>query len=104
KHHLNAAEAIENYDEQQLTQTGIRNLDQMSENTQEASSSPNFALLETIQLSDMQVGFLVEFLKTLTDPCTQDRECLGQWIPDGEERNDPNGDQLNAIGQDGSLL
>ncbi|MCK5190158.1 MAG: hypothetical protein KAR12_08905 [Methylococcales bacterium] len=104
KHHLNAAEAIENYDEQQLTQTGIRNLDQMSENTQEASSSPNFALLETIQLSDMQVGFLVEFLKTLTDPCTQDRECLGQWIPDGEERNDPNGDQLNAIGQDGRLL
>ena len=103
KHHLNAAEAIENYDEQQLTQTGIRNLDQMSANTQEALSSPNFAL-ETIQLSDMQVGFLVEFLKTLTDPCTQDRECLGQWIPDGEERNDPNGDQLNAIGQDGSLL
>ena len=103
KHHLNATDAIENYDEQQLTQTAIRNLDQMLANTQEALSSPNFAL-ETIHLSDMQVGFLVEFLKTLTDPCTQDRKCLGQWIPDGVDRNDPNGDQLNAIGQDGNLL
>lgn len=103
KHHLNATDAIENFDEQQLPQTGIRNLDQMSANTQEALSSPNFAL-ETIQLSDMQVSSLVAFLKALTDPCTQDRECLRQWIPDGEERNDPNGDQLNATGQDGNLL
>lgn len=103
KHHLNTADAIENYDEQQLTQLGIRHLDQMLVNTKEALDSPSFAL-ENIQLSDMQVGFLVEFLKALTDPCTQDRKCLGQWIPDGDVRNDPNGDQLNAVDQDGNLL
>mgnify|MGYP000288195068 CR=1 FL=1 len=103
KHHLNATDAIDNYDEQQLDQVAIRNLDQMTVNTEEALSSENFAL-ETVHLTNKQVGYLVEFLKTLTDPCTQDRECLGQWIPDGTERNDPNGDQLNAVDQQGNLL
>ena len=103
KHHLNATAAIENYDAQQLPQQGIRNLDKMTENTEEALSSSTFAL-ETIHLSDMQVGFLVDFLKTLTDPCTQDRNCLGQWIPNPKVRNDPNGDQLNAIDQQGKPL
>ncbi len=103
KHHINTAEAINNYDVQQLGQEGIRNLDLLQENSLEAYHADNFALQE-IQLSEMQIGFIVEFLKTLTDPCTQDRKCLGQWIPDSEDRIDPNGEQLNAIGEDGKLL
>jgi len=103
RHHLNAAEAIDNYDEQQLTQADIRNLEQMKENTSEALESKNFEL-ETLSLNNRQVNQLVAFLKTLTDPCTQDRECLGQWIPDPEQRIDPNDDQLNAIDQYGNLL
>ncbi len=103
KHHSNAANAIDNFDNSPLLPADIRNLDQMTENTQEALSMPNFEL-ETLNLNDMQVGFLVEFLKSLTDPCVKDRECLGQWIPDGDVRTDPNGDQLNAVNQYGELL
>jgi len=76
----------------------------MFEHTKEAIDSPNFALKEKIRLSNRKINFLVAFLKTLTDPCTQDRECLGQWIPDSEERIDPNDDQLNAIDQYGNFL
>ena len=104
RHHLNAEDSIANYDQSQLNQTGIRNLeDKMTENTEEALNSANFAL-ETVYLSNMQVGFLLEFLKALTDPCVQDRQCIGQWILNADEISDPNGDQLNAIGEDGNLL
>ncbi len=100
KHHLNAAKAIKHYDTDQLGQADILNLDKMKENTKEALKAPNFAL-ETIRFNKRKVYYLVEFLKTLTDPCTKDRECLGQWIPDDE---DPNGNQLNAIDENGNLL
>ena len=103
KHHSNAANAIDNFDNSPLLPADIRNLDKMTENTQEALNMPNFEL-ETLNLNDMQVGFLVEFLHSLTDPCVKDRECLAQWIPDGDVRIDPNGDQLNAIDQYGNLL
>ncbi|MDF1582993.1 MAG: cytochrome c peroxidase [Methyloprofundus sp.] len=104
KHHSNATHAIDNFDDSQLQPANIRNLGlKMQENTQEALNAPNFEL-ETLNLTDMQVGFLVEFLKTLTDPCVKDRECLDAWVPNGELRNDPNGDQLNAIDQYGNLL
>ncbi|NOQ16471.1 MAG: cytochrome-c peroxidase [Methyloprofundus sp.] len=103
KHHLNAADAIATYDTTQLTQAAIRHVGKMTENTEEALDAASFEL-QTVNLGNMQVGFLVEFLKALTDPCTQNRECLGQWIPDGESRNDPNGDQLNAVDQYGNLL
>ena len=90
---------IENLSEDKKHKRLLNNLCELKE----ALSSENFAL-ETVHLTNKQVGYLVEFLKTLTDPCTQDRECLGQWIPDGTERNDPNGDQLNAVDQQGNLL
>ena len=104
RHHLNAEDSIANYDQSQLNQTGIRNLeDKMTENTEEALHSANFAL-ETVHLPSMQVGFLVEFLKALTDPCVQNRQCIGQWILNADEISDPNGDQLNARDEDGNLL
>ena len=84
----------------QLSQFDIRNLELMGENTREALNSPNFAL-ETVQLRDREVNYLVAFLKSLTDPCVTSRACLGQWIPDTD---DPNGDQLNAVDQFGNLL
>jgi len=97
KHHSNAAHAIDNFDESQLVAEGVSNLDKMDANTREALDFPSFEL-ETLNLSDMQVGFLVEFLKTLTDPCVTDSACLAQWIPAKDD--DLNGDQLNAIGED----
>ena len=103
KHHSNAANAIDNFDNSPLLPADIRNLDQMTANTREALDMPNFEL-ETLNLDDTRIGFLVEFLKSLTDPCVKDRECLAQWIPDANIRIDPNGDQLNAINQSGDLL
>ncbi len=100
KHHLNAADAIDNYDKEQLFQFDIRNLELMEENTREALNSPNFAL-EKVQLQDKEVDYLVAFLKSLTDSCVTSRACLGQWIPDTD---DPNGDQLNAVDQFGNSL
>jgi cytochrome c peroxidase len=38
---------------------------------------------------------LLEFLETLTDPCTLDRACLAPWIPDPSEAPDDN--QLDAV-------
>jgi cytochrome c peroxidase len=68
----------------------------MRANTFEALNAPKFEL-EALNFSDMQVGFLVEFIQSLTDPCVQDRDCLAQWIPANDD--DLNGDQLNAIGE-----
>jgi len=103
KHHLNAGEAIDNYEKKQLGQPDIRNVWQMEKNTKEALNAPNFAL-ETVQLTDSQVDYLVAFLKTLTDPCTTHRECLAPWIPDVYMRDNPNGDQLNAYDRYGNYL
>ena len=73
----------------------------MSVNTLEALAASNFEL-ETLNLSDMQVGFLVEFIQTLTDPCVKDRDCLAQWMPANDD--DLNGDQLTAVDKNGDLL
>ncbi len=95
KHHLDPQSAIDNYDINQLTQQGIQT-GNMQANTQLAIDSANFESIDTT-LTDTQVGYLVTFLKTLTDPCVKDRQCLSSWILDPEVNNDPNGDQLNAV-------
>lgn len=73
----------------------------MEVNTREALDAPNFGL-ETLNLSDIQIEFLVEFLRALTDPCVTDSNCLARWIPDAE-RVGPNEDQLNAVIIDSSF-
>ena len=101
KHHSNAAHAIDSFDESQLLVENVTNLGKMRTNTLEALGADNFAL-ETLNLSDMQVGFLVEFLKSLTDPCVTDSDCLAQWMPANDD--DLNGDQLTAVDKNGDLL
>lgn len=100
KHHVNAKQAIEDYDFHQLDQLGILNLDKMKENTVEALNSENFAL-QTIELTDKQIGYLVEFLKSLTDPCTKNRECMSPWIVEEDYGIEH---QLNAIDRQGYPL
>ena len=100
KHHLDPITAIASYDASQLGQADIRNLDKMQANTEEALKSDNIFRKEPIHLSEMQVGFLVEFLKALTDPCTQDRACLSSWIPvRNENKSEQVIDQLDAYDQ-----
>ncbi|NOQ64661.1 MAG: cytochrome-c peroxidase, partial [Methyloprofundus sp.] len=103
KHHLNPALAIETYDESQLAQFDIRNMEQMTANTTEALEAASFFAQgeEPVALNDRQVGFIVEFLQALTDPCTQDRECLSPWIATQEAGDS---EQLNAYDQEGNLL
>ena len=36
---------------------------------------------QDVVFTDDDVADLVEFLKTLTDPCVKDRGCLAPWIP-----------------------
>ena len=108
KHHLNAKEAINSYDETQLSQEGIQNLNSMEENTLKALAKlekdreSKDVVLRDVNLSDVEVKQLVSFLKTLTDPCVKDETCLQKWVP--ILNADPNGDQLDAVDLEGNIL
>jgi len=110
RHKLNPATALSSYDNSQLSQTGIQNLDKVQTNTQkalaklEADRQAGKEVIQNVALSDTQVGQLVEFLKALTDPCVKDKSCLAKWVVDPVIDADPNGDQLNAVDSDGNLL
>ena len=45
---------------------------------------------------------LVEFMRTLTDPCLKSRACIGRWIPTPQES--PDALQLNATDSAGRPL
>ena len=108
RHHLNAKEAIENYDVSQLVQTGLQNLEQLKVNTNKAvkhleeARKEGLDVLKNNTLSDVEVNNLIDFLHTLTDPCVKNEECLSKWIP--KLNDDPNGDQLDAIDVKGNIL
>ena len=98
RHHLNPQQSLNEYSFNQLQQPDIQNLSKMKSNTQEALDHWNFALT-TQNLSDTKVNHLLAFLKTLTDPCTKSTSCLAPWILfENDKDQDPNGDQLIAIG------
>ncbi len=108
RHMANPAEAIANYDFNQLdpniqadnmlTNTQFA-LDQLEANR--AQNVPN--VLQNVTLTDAQVDDLVAFLKSLTDPCVKDRECLAPWIPNAGDIN-PDALRLNAVDRNGEFL
>lgn len=108
KHHLNPALAIRNYDYSQLSQLGIQHLDKIEANAEpalnklDADRAAGLNVLENADLNETQVSQLVEFLKALTDPCVKDSACLAPWKLD--EIEDPNGDQLNAVDINNTIL
>jgi cytochrome c peroxidase len=59
--------------------------------------------LQNASLTDEQVLNIVEFLKTLTDPCVKDRACLAAWIP-GVGDSNPDILRVNAIDNFGQFL
>jgi cytochrome c peroxidase len=104
RHHLDPQAAFDAYDVLQL-ENSIRDSGQtvdMDLNTQNALNKlaenrlAGIPSIETVSLTDEQVGYLVEFLKTLTDPCVTDRDCLAPWIPDSSDI-DPDGERLIAV-------
>jgi cytochrome c peroxidase len=108
RHMLNPIEAIANYDFSQLEQT-IQAADMLT-NTQfaldqlEANRANNVdGVHREVTYADNDATDLVEFLKTLTDPCVKDRNCLAPWIPDAGDTN-PDGLRVNAIDNTGASL
>jgi len=108
RHMLNPADAIANYDFSQLNPT-IQASDMLT-NTQfalnqlDANRTNNVAgVHQNVTFSEDDVTDLVEFLKTLTDPCVKDRDCLAPWIPGAADTN-PDGLRLNAIDNTGAFL
>ena len=108
RHMLNPAKAVANYDFSQLDQN--IQVGDMLINTQfalgqlEAHRVSNVSgAHRDVVFTDVDVTDLVEFLKTLTDPCVKDRGCLAPWIPDTSDA-DPDGLRLHAIDYSGALL
>lgn len=108
RHMLEPAEAVANYDFSQLA-PNIQAGDMLT-NTQfaldqlEANRASNVSgVHRDVVFTDDDVADLVEFLKTLTDPCVKDRACLAPWIPDGADA-DPDGLRLHAIDNTGAPL
>jgi len=108
RHMLNPTEAIANYDFSQLEQT-IQAADMLT-NTQfsldqlAANRVNNVdGVQRDVTYTDNEATDLVEFLKTLTDPCMKDRNCLAPWIPDAGDTN-PDGLRVIAIDNTGALL
>ena len=104
RHHLDPQAAFDAYDDLQLD-VSIRDSGQtvdMPFNTQNALDKlaanrlAGIPSIQNVSLTDEQVGYLVEFLKTLTDPCVTNRDCLAPWIPDSSDI-DPDGERLIAV-------
>ena len=111
RHHIDPQAAFDTYDINQLEATIISSgqTDDMIVNTQNAldqlaaNELAGTSLLPDVTLTDDQISDLVEFLKTLTDPCVTDRACLAPWIPECTVSN-PDGLCLTAVDSAGSPL
>ncbi|PCJ84799.1 MAG: cytochrome-c peroxidase [Thiotrichaceae bacterium] len=108
RHMLNPNDAISTYNFSLLNPT-IQASDMLT-NTQfaltqlETNRTNNVNKVhQDVAFTDDNVVDLVEFLRTLTDPCVIDRACLAPWIPDAADTN-PDGLRLNAIDNNGEFL
>ena len=107
RHHLNPQQALDNYDFSQLA-NDIQ-VDDMRVNTQfavdqlEANRAALISSVENVALSELQINQLLEFLKTLTDPCVNNRACMADWIPDDAD-SDPDTLRTFALDQNGQAL
>jgi len=105
---LNPETAMANYDPSQLA-SGVQaddvltntqfHLDQLVANRANGVAGVH----QVVSFTDQDVTDLVEFLKTLTDPCVKDRTCLAPWITDTNDTG-PDALQLNAKDASGALL
>lgn len=108
RHMFNPASEMANYDFSQLNPT-LQAADMLT-NTQfaldqlELNRTANVEnVLRDVEFNEEDVADMVEFLKTLTDPCVKDRACLAPWIPDASDTN-PDGLRLNAVDNTGAFL
>jgi cytochrome c peroxidase len=110
RHHADPEGAIDSYDFSLLELDPGMQGDHAQENTRSALSqlqslrnSGESKLPPPYVQSEGEVSDLVAFLKSLADPCVEDRVCLGQWIPDNSDSG-PDSLQLNAVDENGASL
>ncbi len=106
RHMVDPQSAVEEYDITQLNQPIMTN-NTVSNTAKvltklQADRALGISVHKSSIATDENIADLVEFLKSLTDPCVKDRECIGKWIPDNV--SGPDGLQLNALDANGSLL
>jgi len=111
QHHLNAKKSVEEFDFKRVsTEGGPLNLNHAPEHSHRAlrkleqqRKARKPGVLQDVSLTDAQVDDIVEFMKTLTDPCLKDQNCLAKWIP-GPSDPDPDGLRLCAKDRTGKEL
>ena len=106
-HHLNPRSSITNYNftglDSSLDSDDAEANTYRALNHLEAMQAQNRTTFENSFLSETELLQVIEFLKTLTDPCVQSRECMRPWLISNNDP-DPDGTQLKAIDGNGSTL
>ena len=108
RHMLNPGTAIASYDYSQL-EASVQTADMLT-NTHFAleqlalnRSNQVESVHHNVAYTEDDVDDLVEFLKALTDPSVQNRDCLAPWIPNTSDAN-PDNLRLEAVDENGSPL
>jgi cytochrome c peroxidase len=105
---LNPSSAISNYDVNQLdsniqTANMLTNtqfaLDQLTANRTANISNVH----RDVAFTEGNVADLVEFMKSLTDPCVKSRTCLAPWVPATSDAI-PDALRLIALDRNGTPL
>jgi cytochrome c peroxidase len=107
QHHLNPENSIAAFDFTKIsTAGGPLNLANAQENTARAlkrledqRKAGKKGVLTNVSMNDAQVDDILEFLRTLTDPCLKDQACLAKWVPGP---TDPDPDGLRLCAKDGT--
>lgn len=94
RYHLNPEQGMKVFDFSlgHLPQKGIDNKNSI-EHSQKALSQylraqkQGINKLVAVSLSDDEISQLVDFILSLTDPCTKDIECLKPWVPSSMDSN-----------------
>ncbi len=106
RHMVDPESSVEKYDTAQLNQRIMT--DNTASNTAkiltklQADRDFGISPHKSMTATDENIADLIAFLKSLTDPCIKNRECIGKWIPD--DISGPDGLQLNALDANGTLL
>lgn len=106
RHHLDPNAALERFDPSTVPLADGRSFDR---NTQEmldfldVSGRPIYSYHDPVDFDEAEIAELVAFLRTLTDPCVLDRECLAPWVAD-PETDDVDGELLLAVDAEGNPL
>lgn len=98
RHHLNPRKAVLKYDftletllQRNIPLKNSKKFTHKALNALDSKMKAGLTPLKEIELSAEKISDVIEFLKSLTDSCAQDKLCLEKWVP---QRDEPNPDGL----------